>query len=208
MTKGRREGRARDSAGRPLVVVWRSFLNRTGRDTREEFIKKSIKKSSSRSPARARDGLSLAVVSRHLGGGGGTSALGTYVGPRSNTGVTACAARAGTGEGGPARAVSAKRSAVASHCFFSPLMVASVAVGTVTVALATDACDACAIGIDGCRASPTPFGSSSIGSGEGPIDALRDSSGDVSATGDVSGSFARRDARSAGPSSETRIRAS
>ena len=35
MTRGRREGRARDSAGRPLVVVWRSFLNRTGRDTRE-----------------------------------------------------------------------------------------------------------------------------------------------------------------------------
>ena len=38
MTRGRREGRARDSAGRPLVVVWRSFLNRTGRDTRE-FLK-------------------------------------------------------------------------------------------------------------------------------------------------------------------------
>ena len=41
MTKGRREGRARDSAGRPLVVVWRSFLNRTGRD-RERRIHQKV----------------------------------------------------------------------------------------------------------------------------------------------------------------------
>jgi hypothetical protein len=188
----------------------------------------------SRSTTRARDGRSLAVVSRHLGGGGGTSALGTYVGPRSVTGVTACAcaARAGTGRGGGAARgfgdgrgaekfgavgkTSARKDAfsVFSVVLALPDESSSVTVaGTVTVALATDAaCDACAVGIEGkdtSRASsPEPFGSSSIvGSGEGPIDVhIRDSSGDVSAR--VSGSFARRDARSAGPSSETRIRTS
>ena len=153
MTKGRREGRARDSAGRPLVVVWRSFLNRTGRDTREEFIKKSIKKSSSRSPARARDGLSLAVVSRHLGGGGGTSALGTYVGPRSNPGVSACACaeRAGTGRGGGAARVSATGAALFSVTVFSPFFSRFLGRGRGHGhgRARDDACDACAVGIDG-----------------------------------------------------------
>ena len=54
MTRGRREGRARDSAGRPLVVVWRSFLNRTGRDTSAVAIFRSRGRSKSRRRAHPR----------------------------------------------------------------------------------------------------------------------------------------------------------